>query len=182
MTRGGCRRRCDNIRHLLHGLPHRQRARLGQNIADAKVYHNDKVILSPEKPLSQAGVSFVLRGNLAPDGCVIKPTCAEERLLGHTGPALVFKDYPDLKARIDDDKLPVTPDSVLVLQNGGLEARPHAGVGHATHPRKLLRQGVRHGPRLRRPHERHQLRHLRPARLPRKPPSAGRSRSCATGT
>ena len=54
-------------------------------------------------PLSRAGATFVLRGNLAPHGCVIKPTCAEPRLLRHAGPAVVFKDYADLKARIETE-------------------------------------------------------------------------------
>ena len=79
-----------NIRHLLHLDCRTVNGRtLGENIADAKVF-NDQVILSPDKPLSQAGATFVLRGNLAPDGCVIKPTCAEPRLLKHTGPAGTF--------------------------------------------------------------------------------------------
>jgi len=141
---GGLPALLHNIRHLLHlDCPTVNGRTLGENIADAKVY-NDNVILNPDKPLSQAGATFILRGNLAPDGCVIKPTCAEPRLLKHTGPALVFKDYPDLKARIDDDKLPVTPDSVLVLQNGGPEGAPGMPEwGMLPIPRKLLRQGVR---------------------------------------
>jgi dihydroxy-acid dehydratase len=116
---------------------------LGENIEEAKVF-NDNVILSPQAPLSRAGATFILRGNLAPDGCVIKPTCAEPRLLKHTGPAVVFKDYPDLKARIDDDSLPVTPDSVLVLQNAGPQGAPGMPEwGMLPIPRRLLRQGVR---------------------------------------
>ena len=85
--------------------------------------------------MSKAGATFVLRGNLAPDGCVIKPTAAEPRLLKHTGPAVVFKNYADLKARDRRDDLHVTPDSVLVLADRRPAWRPrHAGVGHAADP------------------------------------------------
>jgi dihydroxy-acid dehydratase len=116
---------------------------LGENVAGAAVY-NDAVILPRDKPLSAAGATFVLRGNLAPQGCVIKPTCAEPRLLRHAGPAVVFRDYPDLKARIDDDALDVTADSVLVLQNAGpLGAPGMPEWGMLPIPRKLLRRGVR---------------------------------------
>src|SRR5205823_13536741 len=80
---------------------------IGDDIAGAKIC-DDRVILPLEKPLSHAGATFVLRGNLAPNGCVIKPTAAEPRLLKHVRPAVVFKDYPDLKARIDDEALDVT--------------------------------------------------------------------------
>jgi dihydroxy-acid dehydratase len=141
---GGLPALLNRIRHLLHlDCPTANGKTLGENIDGATVY-NDKVILAPEKPLSAAGATFVLRGNLAPDGCVIKPTCAEPRLLKHAGPAVVFKNYPDLKARIDDEALPVTKDSVLVLQSGGpLGAPGMPEWGMLPIPRKLLRQGVR---------------------------------------
>ncbi len=116
---------------------------IGQNIHDAAV-HNDRVILPLDRPLASAGATFVLRGNLAPNGCVIKPTAAEPRLLRHSGPAVVFANYPDLKARIDDESLNVTADSVLVLQNAGPLGAP--GIpewGMLPIPKKLLRQGVR---------------------------------------
>src|SRR5439155_17056914 len=96
---------------------------LGENIGGAKVC-NERVILPIDRPLSTAGATFVLRGNLAPDGCVIKPTCAEPRLRKHTGAAVVFKNYANLKARIDDEKLEVTADSVLVLQSAGPQGAP----------------------------------------------------------
>ena len=141
---GGLPALLSRIRHLLHvDAPTVTGRTLGQNIEGAPVC-NEKVILSPEKPLSQAGATFVLRGNLAPDGCVIKPTCAEPRLLEHTGAALVFKNYADLKSRIDDESLPVTPDTVIVLQNAGpLGAPGMPEWGMLPIPRKLLRQGVR---------------------------------------
>jgi len=116
---------------------------LGQNVQGSPVY-NDEVILPLQKPLSTAGATFILRGNLAPQGCVIKPTAADAKLLKHVGPALVFKDYADLKARIDDEKLDVTADSVLVLQNAGPLGGPGMPEwGMLPIPRKLLRQGVR---------------------------------------
>ena len=141
---GGLRALLRRIRHLLHlGCPTVNGRTLGENIDGAEVF-NDKVILTTDRPLSQAGATFVLRGNLAPDGCVIKPTCAEPRLLKHAGPAVVFDGYADLKARIDDDDLDVTPDSVLVLQGGGpLGAPGMPEWGMLPIPRKLLRQGVR---------------------------------------
>jgi dihydroxy-acid dehydratase len=116
---------------------------LGEDIDGAEVF-NEKVILSLDKPLSRAGATFVLRGNLAPDGCVIKPTAAEPRLLKHTGPAVVFSSYSDLKARIDDENLNVTADSVIVLQGAGPQGAP--GIpewGMLPIPKKLLKQGVR---------------------------------------
>jgi dihydroxy-acid dehydratase len=141
---GGLTALLNQIRDLLHlDCPTVNGRTLAENIEGARVF-NDKVILSPDKPLSRAGATFVLRGNLAPNGCVIKPTCAEPRLLKHAGPAVVFKDYPDLKARIDDEALPVTPDSVLVLQNAGPQGAPGMPEwGMLPIPRKLLRQGVR---------------------------------------
>jgi len=116
---------------------------LGHNIETAGVF-NDRVIHSLEHPVSQSGGTAVLYGNLAPDGAVIKPTAAERRLLEHTGPAVVFKDYADLEARIDDEALPVDQDSVLVLQNAGpLGAPGMPEWGMLPIPRKLLAQGVR---------------------------------------
>ena len=86
----------------------------------------------------------VLRGNLAPDGAVIKPTAAEPRLLQHAGPAVVFDDYNDMAARIDDDDLPVDANSVLVLQNAGPLGGPGMPEwGMLPIPKKLLKQGVR---------------------------------------
>ena len=116
---------------------------LGHNIETAGVF-NDRVIHSLAHPVSQSGGTAVLYGNLAPDGAVIKPTAAERRLLEHTGPAVVFKDYADLEARIDDEALPVDQDSVLVLQNAGpLGAPGMPEWGMLPIPRKLLAQGVR---------------------------------------
>ena len=141
---GGLPALLEQVRDLLHvDVPTVNGRTLGENIAGAKVF-NDRVILPRDTPLSRAGATFVLRGNLAPDGCVIKPTAAEPRLLKHAGPAVVFNGYADLKARIDDEALPVTADSVLVLQNAGpLGAPGMPEWGMLPIPRKLLRQGVR---------------------------------------
>jgi dihydroxy-acid dehydratase len=116
---------------------------LGENIADAKVF-NDDVIRSRDNALVNGDTLAVLRGNLAPDGAVIKPPAAEPRLHRHAGRAVVFADYNDMAARIDDPDLPVDPDSVLVLKNAG----PHGGPGmpewgQLPIPKKMLEQGVR---------------------------------------
>ena len=116
---------------------------LGENIAGAEVY-NPEVILPRAKALVSGSSLAVLRGNLAPDGAVIKPAAAEKRLLKHTGPAVVFADYNDMAARIDDPALDVTADSVLVLQNAGpLGAPGMPEWGQLPIPKKLLTQGIR---------------------------------------
>jgi dihydroxy-acid dehydratase len=141
---GGLRALLHRIRHLLHlDCLTVNGQTMGQNIQGAEVY-NEKVILPLDRPLSKAGATFILRGNLAPDGCVIKPTAAEPRLLKHTGPAVVFRNYADLKARIDDENLNVTADSVIVLQSAGpLGAPGMPEWGMLPIPKKLLKQGVR---------------------------------------
>ena len=116
---------------------------LGENIAGAEVFNRD-VILPRDKALVASDSLAVLRGNLAPDGAVIKPAAAEPHLLRHTGPAVVFADYNDMAARIDDPALPVTKDSVLVLQHAGpLGAPGMPEWGQLPIPKKLLAQGVR---------------------------------------
>jgi len=116
---------------------------LGENIASAAVC-NAEVIRSIENPVSAKGGTAVLYGNLAPNGAVIKPTAADPRLLQHTGRAVVFKDYNDMAARIDDEALDVDADSVLVLQNSGPLGGPGMPEwGMLPIPKKLLKQGVR---------------------------------------
>jgi len=116
---------------------------LGENIAGAEVFNHD-VILPRDKALVANGSLAVLRGNLAPNGAVIKPAAAEPQLHKHIGPAVVFSDYNDMAARIDDPALPVTKDSVLVLQNAGpLGAPGMPEWGQLPIPKKLLAQGVR---------------------------------------
>ncbi len=116
---------------------------LGEGIAGARVM-NDEVILPLDRALRSEGGVAVLRGNLAPDGAVIKHSAADPRLLRHTGPAVVFDDYNDMAARIDDEALPVTADSVLVLRSAGPIGAPGMPEwGMLPLPKKLLRQGVR---------------------------------------
>ena len=116
---------------------------LRDNLEGAEVFNED-VIRPLENPISTAGGTAVLRGSLAPDGAVIKPTAAEERLWKHRGSAVVFKDIRDLKARVDSEDLKVTADSVLVLQNAGPVGGPGMPEwGQLPIPKKLLNQGVR---------------------------------------
>jgi len=116
---------------------------LHDNLEGTEVFNED-VIRPLENPVSTAGGTAVLRGSLAPDGAVIKPTAAEKRLWKHRGSAVVFKDIRDLKARVDSEDLKVTADSVLVLQNAGPVGGPGMPEwGQLPIPKKLLNQGVR---------------------------------------
>jgi dihydroxy-acid dehydratase len=141
---GGLRALMARLRDLLHTGARTVNGRtLGENIEGAAVW-TDAVIASREKPLGLEGGVAVLRGNLAPNGAVIKHTAMEPRLKAHTGPAVVFRDYNDLDRRLDDPALPVTPDSVLVLQNAGpLGAPGMPEWGMLPLPKKILEQGVR---------------------------------------
>ena len=128
----------------------------------------------------EGGVA-VLRGNLCPDGAVIKHIAAEPRLLKHTGPAMVFDDYRSMQRTINDPALGITPGHVLVLRNAGPKGGPgHARVRHAADPRPPPQaRSARHGADLRRPDERHVVTvraccTSRPSRT-----SAGPSRSSA---
>ncbi|HET6318774.1 MAG TPA: dihydroxy-acid dehydratase, partial [Chloroflexota bacterium] len=105
---------------------------------------NERVILPLEQALSPEGGVAVLRGNLAPNGAVIKQTAMSPNLRKHRGQAVVFSNAADLAARIDDPALEVTPDSVLVLQNAGPKGAPGMPeAGSLPIPRKLLAAGVR---------------------------------------
>ncbi len=116
---------------------------IGENIAGATVLDDD-VIRRLDNPLFEQGGTFVLYGNLAPNGCVIKASAADERLQQHTGPAIVFDSYKDLKARLNDPDLDITADSVLVLRSAGpLGAPGFPEWGMLPIPDKLLQQGVR---------------------------------------
>jgi dihydroxy-acid dehydratase len=116
---------------------------LGENIAGASVHHPD-VIRPLDNPTSPSGGLVILRGNLAPDGAVMKPIAAEPRLLRHTGRAIVFDSYEHMSARIDDPALPVDADSVLVLRNAGPRGGPGMPEwGQLPIPKKLLERGVR---------------------------------------
>jgi len=121
---------------------------LGENIAGAEVY-NDDVIRTTKDPIYAEGALAVLKGNLAPDGCVIKPSACDPRFLKHSGPALVFDDYASMKKAIDSDDLDVTADHVLVLRNAGPQGGPGMPEwGMLPMPKKLLKQGHRDMVRL----------------------------------
>jgi dihydroxy-acid dehydratase len=116
---------------------------LGENIAGAKV-HNDDVIRTTDNPIYGEGSLAVLKGNLAPDGCVIKPAAMDQRFLKHSGPAVVFDDYPSMKKAVDDESYPFTPDTVMVLRNAGPQGGPGMPEwGMLPMPKKLLKEGHR---------------------------------------
>ena len=116
---------------------------LGENVEGATVYNAD-VIRPRGNALLECDGLAVLTGNLAPAGAVIKPAAMEQRLRRHTGPAVVFKDYNDMAARIDSPELQVTADSVLVLQSAGPQGAPGMPEwGQLPIPQKLLKEGVR---------------------------------------
>jgi dihydroxy-acid dehydratase len=116
---------------------------LGEAVTGARVL-NDDVIRPLNQPLHHDAGLAVLRGNLAPDGAVIKHNAADPKLWKHTGPAVVFEDYNDMAARVDDPALDVTQDSVLVLRSAGPIGGPGMPEwGMLPLPRKLLQQGVR---------------------------------------
>ena len=116
---------------------------LGDGIGDAQVY-NDDVIRPLNDPIAAFGGTAILYGNLAPDGCVIKPPAADPRLLQHTGPAIVFDSYDAMSKAVNDPNLDVTPDHVMVLRNAGPKGGPGMPEwGMLPIPRKLLKQGVR---------------------------------------
>ena len=116
---------------------------LGSNIAGATVYQDD-VIRSAQTALVASGTLAILRGNLCPDGAVMKPAAAEPHLHVHTGRAVVFADYNDMATRIDDPNLDIDKDSVIVLKNAGpLGAPGMPEWGQLPIPKKLLQQGVR---------------------------------------
>lgn len=121
---------------------------LGENIQDCQPI-NDDIIRSVDRAIADEGGTFVLRGNLAPNGCVIKPVAADPRLHHHIGPAVVFENYPDLKARLNDETTPITADSVLILRSAGpLGAPGFPEWGMLPIPTRLLKQGVRDMVRL----------------------------------
>jgi len=116
---------------------------VGENVKNAQIFIPD-VIRTLENPLFPSGGLVVLRGNLAPTGAVIKAAAANPALLKHSGRAIVFENYNDMNARIDDPTLDVDADSVLVLRNCGPKGAPGMPEwGNLPIPKKLLKQGVR---------------------------------------
>jgi dihydroxy-acid dehydratase len=115
----------------------------GENFASVEVF-DERVIRPLEEPIHPEGGLAVLGGNLAPDGCVIKHSAADRRLLRHTGPAVVFDGYDDLERRVNDPSLEVDEHSVLVLRGAGpLGAPGMPEWGMLPIPEKLLKKGVR---------------------------------------
>jgi dihydroxy-acid dehydratase len=118
-------------------------AAIGDNVEGARIYDED-VIRPLNNPLVASDSLAILRGNLAPDGAIIKPPAAETRLHKHAGKAVVFEDYNDMAARIDDPGLDVDENSVLVLKHAGPVGAPGMPEwGQLPIPKKLLAKGVR---------------------------------------
>ena len=116
---------------------------VGENIAEAKVFNAD-VIRSTSNPIYGEGSLAVLTGNLAPSGCVIKPAAMDQKFMKHSGPAMVFDDYPSMKKAVDDETLDITANHVLVLRNAGPQGGPGMPEwGMLPMPKKLLKQGHR---------------------------------------
>jgi dihydroxy-acid dehydratase len=115
---------------------------VAENIADARIV-NPEVIRTREEPLDEGGALVVLRGNLCPDGAVMKISAAEPELRQHEGRAIVFENIHDLAARVDDPDLECDASSVMVLRNAGPVGGPGMPEwGHLPIPAKLLKQGV----------------------------------------
>jgi dihydroxy-acid dehydratase len=141
---GGILGLLSRIKHLLNlDCPVAAGGTLGESLEGAEVWRED-VIRPWDNPVFGEGGTAILRGNLAPDGAVIKPSAAEPHLLVHRGPAVVFRDLADIKARIDDPALGITPQHVIVMQNGGPAGAPGMPEsGQLPIPKYLLEQGVR---------------------------------------
>jgi dihydroxy-acid dehydratase len=119
-------------------------ATLREVVASAEDVPGQEVIRTRQSPIKPEGAMAVLHGNLAPRGAVIKHSAASERLLQHTGRAVVFDSVEDMTRRVDDPDLDVTADDVLVLRNAGPKGAPGMPeAGYLPIPRKLGRQGVK---------------------------------------
>ncbi|MBO0347475.1 dihydroxy-acid dehydratase [Roseibium sp. CAU 1637] len=116
---------------------------VAENLKGAEVY-NDDVIRPLTNPVYHEGSLALLRGNLCPDGAVIKPAACDPKFHVHEGPALVFDSYPEMKAAVDDENLEVTPDTVMVLRNAGPQGGPGMPEwGMLPIPKALIKQGHR---------------------------------------
>jgi dihydroxyacid dehydratase/phosphogluconate dehydratase len=116
---------------------------LGDNIEGHKVHLSD-VIHPLSAPLYPEGATAVLTGNLAPRGCVMKPSAADQRFLAHRGKVIAFENYEQMAREIERDDLEVTPDHILVLKNAGPKGGPGMPEwGMLPIPKKLLKAGVR---------------------------------------
>jgi dihydroxy-acid dehydratase len=115
---------------------------LGDTLKDAMV-HNDDVIRPLSNPIYAEGALAVLRGNIAPGGCVIKPSACAPKFFKHTGRALVYDSYEALKKDTDNLELDVTEDDILILRNYGPQGAGMPESGMLPIPTKLVKQGVR---------------------------------------
>jgi len=116
---------------------------LGENIKGAKV-HLPEVIHPLSDPIYAGGATAVLKGNIAPNGCVMKPSAADQRLTQHRGKVIAFEDYNHMAREVERDDLEVTPDHILVLKNAGPKGGPGMPEwGMLPIPKKLVKQGVR---------------------------------------
>ncbi len=116
---------------------------MGENLEGAKVY-NDDVIRPLSNPVYHEGSLAVVRGNLCPNGGVIKPAACDPKYHVHEGPAMVFDSYPEMKKAIDNENLDVTPDHVLVLRNAGPLGGPgFPEWGMLPIPKALIKKGHR---------------------------------------
>ena len=114
-----------------------------ENNKNAKCW-NDDVIKNFEKPLVNDGGIKILRGNIAPDGAIIKPSAATPELMKHKGKAVVFESVEEFHEKIDDPNLDVDQNSILVLKNCGPKGYPGmAEVGNMRLPQKLLKKGIK---------------------------------------
>lgn len=133
---------------LDHGVRTVTGQTLGETLAGAK-NHNTDVIRPLSNPVYTEGSLAVLRGNLSPDGAVIKPAAMDAKFQTHKGPAIVADNYDALKEIINDENYPMTPDSVLVLRNAGPKGGPGMPEwGMIPMPKALLKQGHRDMVRL----------------------------------
>lgn len=141
---GGLQALLSNIKHLLElGTLSVNSKTLGENIEGARVFNSD-VIKTVDTALLACDGLAILKGNLAPQGAVIKPAAMQEHLRRHTGRAVVFKDYNDLTERIDQESLDIDANCVIVLQSAGPQGAPGMPEwGQLPIPQKLLKTGVR---------------------------------------
>jgi dihydroxy-acid dehydratase len=116
---------------------------VGENIAGARV-HLPEVIHPLSDPIYAGGATAVLKGNLAPNGCVMKPSAADQRLTQHRGKVIAFENYNHMAREVERDDLDVTPDHILVLKNAGPKGGPGMPEwGMLPIPKKLVKAGVR---------------------------------------
>lgn len=131
------------LQSKLHNISTINGKKLYENIKEAAVF-NTEVIYSLEKPLNNEASLAILRGNLCPNGAILKQSACEKRLLKHKGKALVYEDIEELKASIDDENLEVDENTVLVLKNAGPIGAPGMPEwGQLPIPKKLLKRGVK---------------------------------------